>query len=45
LVCADGIEATPERGSIDATWIVAGAVCKPLVHLDDRAQERQFGGE
>ena len=40
-----GIEATPERGSIDASWIGACAVCKPLVHMDDRAQERQFGAE
>ena len=45
LLCADGIEATPERSSIDATWVGASTICKPLIQMDDRAKECQFGAE
>src|SRR4029077_15478547 len=37
--------APPERGSTAARGVGGWAFCKPLVQMDDRAQERQFGAE
>ena len=44
-LCGRGSETTPDRSLIDDTWVFTCAVCKPLIHMDDRTEECQFSAE